>query len=92
MDSSGRIYMEQEIAAADMATAQRVAAVERAYRKTMLTDRAMPDEYNARKVLAALEKLDERKDEIPLTDAALLPLTPGEKGFVLGVLYSRKES
>lgn len=46
----------------------------------------MPEICNARKVLSALSKIADRGDEVLPTDAALLPLTPFERGWVLGVL------
>jgi hypothetical protein len=46
----------------------------------------LPEGCNARKVLAALQKLEGVPLPISPRDAALLPLTPFERGYVLGVL------
>jgi hypothetical protein len=46
----------------------------------------LPDGCDARKVLRALQKLADHPLPIPTTAAALLPLTPFERGYVLGVL------
>lgn len=46
----------------------------------------MPEECSQKKILKALEKLAGVPMPIKTTDAALMPLTPMEKGYVLGVL------
>lgn len=45
-----------------------------------------PAEYDSKKIMKALEKLAGATEPVLLSDAALLPLTPGEKGYVLGIL------
>jgi hypothetical protein len=50
----------------------------------------LPDGCDARKVLAALQKLEGVPLPISPRDAALLPLTPFERGYVLGVLAEYK--
>ena len=77
MDSSGRIHMM------DIPTSGHP-------RHTgFITKDPMPEQCDPRKVLSALDKLAERgegADPPTMTDAALLPLTPFEKGYVFGVL------
>ncbi len=64
-------------------------------RKEVSPKYPIPKECDARKVLKALEKLHTTPaNQIKMTDAALLPLTPLEKGYVLGVIteYQAKRS
>jgi hypothetical protein len=54
-----------------------------------VTKDPMPEQCDARKVLSALDKLAARGEgALPpkMSDAALLPLTPFERGYVLGAL------
>jgi len=46
----------------------------------------VPDGCDDRKILKALLKLEKAPLPIPNSHAALLPLTPMEKGFALGLL------
>jgi len=46
----------------------------------------MPEQCDPRRVLSALEKVAEYSPPPKTTDAALAPLTPFERGYVLGVL------
>lgn len=81
MDSSGRIHMYEEVEPTrDAPTGHRHTG--------FVTKDPMPERCDARKVLKALDKLGERRPDELVTagDAALLPLTPFEQGYVLGVL------
>jgi len=88
MDSSGRIHMweEDKLREPD----GRLVATGAPPRHTgFVTKDPMPEQCDARKVLSALDKLAERGEGAApptMTDAALLPLTPFERGYVLGVL------
>jgi hypothetical protein len=81
MDSSGRIHMLEA----------GVSPVERELRQQFrhtgfVTKDPMPEQCDARKVLSALEKLVDAPPPVSASDAALLPLIPFERGYVLGVL------
>ncbi len=80
MDSSGRIHMTELEHGRPLSETKHTGFV---------TRDPMPEQCNARKVLSALDKIGARTDgdsPIKMTDAALLPLTPFERGYVLGVL------
>lgn len=47
-----------------------------------------PEHFDTRKILKALEKLSGVREPVAWTDAALAPLTTGERGYVLGILTS----
>lgn len=81
MDSTGRIHMMDDLAPTQP---------ERRYQHTgFVTKEPMPEKCDPRRVLTALDKIAEgwRDDEpVPESAAALAPLTPFERGYVLGVL------
>lgn len=83
MDSTGRIHMYEDTAPTAAPSAER-------FRHTgFVTKDPMPEACDARKVLTALDKLGARPVTDPppaMSDAALLPLTPFERGYVLGTL------
>lgn len=86
MDSSGRIHMFREMQQAvdEMRTRERV-EVARLRDTGVVTQWPMPEQCDARKVLAALEKLENVRGEVLASDAVLLPLTPFDRGYVLGL-------
>lgn len=90
MDSSGRIHMleaevEREHTQKMVEQLTRDGVVK--YRHTgFVTRDPMPEQCDARNVLSALEKLVDAPVPVSPTDAALLPLTPFERGYVFGVL------
>ena len=47
----------------------------------------LPEGIDGAKVQKAVKKLLGHPIPVPLTSSCLLPLTPREQGFVLGVLY-----
>jgi hypothetical protein len=73
-----------------MSSDGRVHAVEESpdgrFRRTYSSAYPIPEGCNERKILKAFEKLFNGPQPVPPTAATLLPLTPMEKGFVLGVL------
>jgi hypothetical protein len=73
MASDGRIHMLE---------ADKGGTLKRAF----VSGRPMPESCNPRRVLSALEKLEGFRGEVSEKDAALLPLTPFERGYVLGVI------
>jgi hypothetical protein len=80
MTSDGRIHLMEETAPTGV-------------QKTVFSTRyPIPDGCDGRKILKAFEKLAYVQRPSP-SDAALFPLTPMEKGFVLGALaeYHAKE-
>lgn len=56
------------------------------YKQVFKSNYPIPEGCDAKKILKALEKLADTRPPIKITDARLLPLTPMEKGFVLGAL------
>lgn len=78
MDSRGHVHMFEEAPQPDRPGALRHTG--------FVTKDPMPEQCDARKVLSALDKIADRTDPVAQSDAALVPLTPFEKGYVLGVL------
>lgn len=78
MDSSGRIHMMDEIAPSRPSEPAR-------YADRVVTQWPIPAQCDARKVLKALEKLDGVTAEVAASDATLVPLSPFERGYVLGL-------
>lgn len=54
--------------------------------KPITTRFPVPEEYDSVKIRKALTKLAGATEPVKLTDAALVPLSPGERGYVLGIL------
>ncbi len=73
MTSDGRVHMMEE-------------APDGSLKKTFSARYPIPEGCDGIKILKAFEKLIDVRPPIKNSDAALLPLTPMEKGFVLGVL------
>ena len=83
MDSSGRIHMYDDRAPTAAPSADRF------HHTGFVTREPMPEKCDPRRVLTALDKIAEGwrdSEPVPESAAALVPLTPFERGYVLGVL------
>jgi hypothetical protein len=81
MDSSGRIHMYEDFPG----PAPERGEAPKMRDSGIVTRWPMPEQCNARKVLSALEKLEGVTEEVRPSDSALLPLTPFDRGYVLGL-------
>jgi hypothetical protein len=73
MTSDGRVHAVEEIAPNQ-------------HRTVYSSPYPIPENCDHNKILKAFQKLLNARPPIKNSDAALLPLTPMEKGFVLGAL------